>query len=49
MKKSLLYVLTLLAAVTFGFQAFAGTTFLPDDEEGGDSSNYTFRMTENLN
>ena len=49
MKKSLLYALTLLAAVTISSQAFAGTTFQPDAEEGGDSFNYTFRMTENLN
>ncbi|MDY4842187.1 MAG: hypothetical protein SO314_07480 [Alphaproteobacteria bacterium] len=49
MKKSLFYVLTLLTAMVLSSQAFAETTFLPDDEEGGDSSNYTLRMTENLN
>lgn len=49
MKKSVFYVLTLLAAIMISSQAFAETTFLPDAEEGGDSSNYTFRMTENLN
>ena len=49
MKKSVFYVLTLLAAIMISSQTFADTTFLPDAEEGGDSSNYTFQMAEILN
>ncbi len=46
--KNAIFVLTLMMAVIFSFQAFAGTTFLPDAEEGGDPDNI-IRITENLN
>ncbi len=46
--KNAMFLLTLMTAVVLSFQAFAGTTFLPDAEEGGDPD-YMIRITENLN